>query len=48
MANNKKPEKVIKYEQSYEYDDCVIVWKFDRSKTNTGPYEVEIRHKKKK
>ena len=48
MAEKKKPVYVRKYERSYDYDDCTIVWKFDTSKTNTGPFEVEIKYKKKK
>ena len=46
MAEKKKPVDVRKYERSYDYDDCTIVWKFDTSKTNTGPFEVEIKYKK--
>jgi hypothetical protein len=48
MADKKKPQEVRKSERSYDYDDCVVVWKYDNSKTNTGPYEVEIKYKKKK
>jgi hypothetical protein len=48
MSNKKKQQDVRKYEQTYDYDDCIVVWKFDHSKTMTGPYEVEVKYKKKK
>ena len=48
MAEKKKPLEVRKYERSYDYDDCTIVLKFDTSKTNKGPFDVEIKYKNKK
>ena len=49
--SDKKSKKTVehkKYERSYVYDDCTIIWKYDNYKTNTGPYEVEIKQVKKK
>lgn len=37
-----------KYERVYEFDDCTIVYKYDTSKTTSGPFETEIRPKKPK
>ena len=48
MTEKKKPIESKKYERIYEDDDSISVWKYDTSKTITGPYEVEIKHKKKK
>jgi len=47
--NNKKIKKVPerkKYERIIEHNDCTMIWKYDNYKSNTGPYEVEIRQKK--
>lgn len=49
--NDKKTKKTVeqkKFERTYEMEDCVMVWKYDNYKTNTGPYEVEIKQLKKK
>ena len=45
MKKNKKIEPK-KYELKFEHDDCTTIWKYDASKTTTGPYEVEIKYKK--
>jgi len=46
MKKNKKKIEHRKYELRFEHDDCTAIWKYDTSKTNTGPYEVEIKYKK--
>jgi hypothetical protein len=49
--SEKKIKKVLehkKYERTIEHDDCIMIWKYDNFKSNTGPYEVEIRQKKVK
>lgn len=46
--NIKKPVEPVKYERIFTYDDCVVVWRYDSSKTNSGPYEVEMKYPKKK
>jgi hypothetical protein len=48
MIDKKKTPEVKKYERSFIYEDCTIVWKYDNSKVNTGPFEVEIKYKKLK
>ena len=45
--SKKLPERK-KYERIVEHEDCTMIWKYDNYKTNTGPYEVEIRQKKTK
>ena len=47
MSEKKKPTETKKYERIYEDNDSISVWKYDTSKTITGPYEVEIKPKKK-
>jgi hypothetical protein len=44
----KKPVEQKKFERTITFDDCLVVWKYDNYKTNTGPYEVEIKQLKKK
>ena len=44
--NNTKPKEQVKYERTFEYEDCIVVWKYDNFKSNSGAYEVEIKHKK--
>ena len=47
MKKNKKKIEHRKYELTFDYDECVAIWKFDTSKTTSGPYEVEFKYKKK-
>jgi hypothetical protein len=44
----KKPVEQKKFERTITFDDCLVVWKYDNYKTNTGPYEVEVKYLKKK
>ena len=44
--NQKKKIEHKKYELTFDYDDCTSIWRYDTSKTTTGPYEVEIKYKK--
>ena len=49
--SDKKTKKQVErkvFERTITLDDCVMVWKYDNYKTNTGPYEVEIKYPKKK
>lgn len=48
MRVKKKNIEHKKYEKTFEYDDCVVIWKYDNYKTTTGPYEVEVKYHKKK
>ena len=40
------PEKVNKFERVYENEYCTSIWKYDYSKTTSGPVSVEHRWKK--
>jgi len=44
----KKPVEQKKYERSFVYDDCTVIWKYDNLKSTSGPYEVEVKYPKKK
>ncbi len=46
--NTKKLPEQVKFERVFTYDDCTVIWKYDNLKTNTGPYEVEVKYLKKK
>ncbi len=39
-------EKPVKYEITYEDDECISIWKYDTRKTTFGPVEVEYRWKR--
>ena len=43
---NPKQEKVTKFERVYEDEYSVSIWKYDYSKTTSGPVSVEHRWKK--
>lgn len=44
----KKPIEHKVFERTITFDDCIVIWKYDNYKTNTGPYEVEVKQIKKK
>ena len=46
VQNNKKQEKPTKFERVYEDEDTISIWKYDLTKSTTGPFEVEIKYKK--
>ena len=46
VQNNKKEEKHTKFERVYEDEDTISIWKYDLTKSTTGPFEVEIKYKK--
>jgi hypothetical protein len=50
MAKKKIENEEIpqQYEKVVEYDDCNIIWKYDRKKSQFNPYEVEVKYKKTK
>ena len=48
MIDKKKPIELKKFERSYEFDDCTVIWKYNNFKIITGPYEVEVKYKEKK
>jgi hypothetical protein len=47
MAEKKKPTESKKYERIYEDEDSISIWRYDTSKSTRGPYEVELKPKKK-
>ena len=49
--SDKKVKKQVErkvFERVITHEDCVLIWKYDNHKSNTGPYEVEIKQLKKK
>jgi len=40
------PEKVNKFERVYENEYCTSIWKYDYSRTTSGPVSVEHKWKK--
>lgn len=49
--SDKKVKKQIErkvFERVITHEDCTLIWKYDNYKSNSGPYEVEIKHNKKK
>jgi hypothetical protein len=46
--NNNKTKQQISFERVFEYEDCIVIWKYDNFKSNSGAYEVEIKPNKKK
>ena len=39
-------DKPIKYEITYEDDECISIWKYNLNKTTAGPVEVEYKWKR--
>jgi hypothetical protein len=49
--SEKKVKKQVErkvFERVIKHDDCTLIWKYDNYKSNSGPYEVEIKYPKKK
>jgi hypothetical protein len=49
--SDKKVKKQVErrvFERVVTHEDCTLIWKYDNHKSNTGPYEVEIKPNKKK
>lgn len=44
---NKKEVESKRFDRTITFDDCIMVWKYDNTKTNTYPYEVEIKYNKR-
>lgn len=44
----KPKQEQKKYERTFVYDDCTVIWKYDNYKTTSGPYEVEVKYTTKK
>jgi len=46
IMKSQVPEKPVKYEITYEDDECISIWKYDTRKTTFGPVEVEYKWKR--
>jgi len=38
--------EIIKWQQVYEYEDCITIFKYQKKNGKTNIYEVEIKYKK--
>ena len=48
MAKLREPsmkDKPTKFEYTYEDDDCISIWKYDKKKFPNGPISVEFKWK---
>lgn len=45
-TNTKSNIKPTKWEQVYESEDTISIWKYNSEITTHGPVEVEIKYKK--
>ena len=51
VMSDKKVKKQVErkvFERVITHEDSIQIWKYDNYKSNTGPYEVEIKYPKKK
>ena len=47
MPFEKKPEpKPPKWQITYEDEDCISIWKYNKKKFPNGPIEVEYKYKR--
>ena len=47
MPFEKKPEpKPTKWQQTYEDDDCISIWRYNTNIFPYGPIEVEYKYKR--
>ena len=49
MAKNHEPsikDKPLKFEHTFEDDECISIWKYNSNKTTSGPVEVEYKWKR--
>jgi hypothetical protein len=47
ISNNSKPiEKPTKWEQVYEDEETISIWKYNSKITTAGPVEVETKYKR--
>jgi len=43
MKSKKSEEE--KWERIHEYEDCVVIWKYNSNISKINPYEVEVKDK---
>ena len=41
-----KEEQPQKFERIPVFEDCTVIWRYDRSKSSNTPYETEIKWNK--
>lgn len=41
-----KVEQPQKFERFSVFEDCTVIWRYDRSKSSQTPYETEIKWNK--
>jgi hypothetical protein len=41
-----KVEQPHKFERVSVFEDCTVIWRYDRSKSSQTPYETEIKWNK--
>lgn len=41
-----KVEQPQKFERVSVFEDCTVIWRYDRSKSSQTPYETEIKWNK--
>ncbi len=41
-----KEEQPQKFERISVFEDCTVIWRYDRSKSSNTPYETEIKWNK--
>jgi len=47
MPFEKKPEpRPVKWEITYEDEDCISIWRYNTKKNPNGPVDVEYKYKK--
>lgn len=47
ILNNSKPtNKPTKWEQVYEDEETITIWRYNSNITTSGPVEVEIKYKR--
>lgn len=46
MKKNKVTEETTRWTQTYEYEDCITIFKYERKEGKIRIYEVEIKYKK--
>jgi hypothetical protein len=44
--NSKSTEKPTKWEQVYEDEETISIWKYDSNISTSGPIEVDLKYKK--
>jgi len=46
LNNSKSTNKPTKWEQVYEDEETVTIWRYNSNITTSGPVEVEIKYKR--